>query len=341
LLQMVEPLRADNIELDVRPFLDESAFASLYRKHALASTVVAIIRGLLGRLRDVVAARRSDVVLVQREAAIVGPPLIELLIQKVARRPIVLDLDDPTWISYDSPTFGPASRLAKWPSKTDALIDRAAVVTCGGPTIASHVEDRGRLARVIPTVVDTELFRPAERAQRAMPVVGWIGSHSTYPYLVEIVPSLEAAASRTQFALLVVGAPDGAELEVADVDVEMRPWSLAREVDDFRSIDIGLYPLGHDAWARGKSGFKAIQYLAVGIPFVATPVGAAAEIGSVNETHLEAMTPADWVEALVLLCSDPTRRERMGRAGRQHSLSHYTVGQMASKLAAALREAAG
>jgi glycosyltransferase involved in cell wall biosynthesis len=341
LLQMVLPLQAEGIELDVRPFLDEHAFASLYRRSALIATGYSVMRGFARRLRDVVAARRSDVVLLQREAAIVGPPIIELLLARLVRRPLVLDLDDPTWISYDSPTFGRASRLVKWPGKTDKLIARASVITCGGSVLASHVEARGRPARIVPTVVDTNSFRPSVRAVSTSVRVGWVGSHSTYRYLQAIAPSLAKAAEVATFSMLVVGAPGDAILEIPGVDVEMRPWSLSREVEDFRSLDVGLYPLGNDEWAQGKSGFKAIQYLAVGIPFIASPVGAAAEVGVEGHTHFHATTHEDWAAALVRLCGDVELRRRMGDEGRRHALANFTVEQTAAKLAAALREAAG
>jgi glycosyltransferase involved in cell wall biosynthesis len=116
---------------------------------------------------------------------------------------------------------------------------------------------------------------------------------------------------------------------------------MEREIEDFQSFDIGLYPIAADEWASGKSGFKAIQYMAVGIPYVASPVGACREIGEPNVTHLLASTKDEWVEALASLLSDKELRERLGRAGRAHATEHYTVAVQADKLAEALREAAG
>jgi glycosyltransferase involved in cell wall biosynthesis len=125
--------------------------------------------------------------------------------------------------------------------------------------------------------------------------------------------------------------------------VESLEWNLAREIEDFQSFDIGLYPINAalyaDKWAAGKSGFKAIQYMAVGIPYVATPVGASAEIGEVGVTHFAAATHDEWQARLELLLADSQRRRLMGEAGRRHALQHYTVPQQADKLAAALHEA--
>lgn len=338
--QLVGPLEAMGVEVDVRPLLDRATFAGLYERGDASRTAWRLGRAHVRRLRDVVAARSVDVVLLQREAALLGPPVVELLLDLMGRRPIVLDLDDPTWVAYDSPTFGRLGRVLKWPGKADWLIDRAATVICGSRAIADHVEARGGTAVVIPTVVDTEVFKPRpDDARHEAPVVGWIGSHSTAPYLTGVAPALAEAAGRATFKLLVVGAGT-ASIEVPGVEVERRPWALEREVSDFQSLDVGLYPLVDDAWARGKSGFKAIQYLACGVPFVVTPVGATTDIGIAGTTHVEARTAAEWAAAVHGLVSDERQRRAMGAAGRAHALERYTVGQVATALADALRAAA-
>lgn len=341
LLQHVRPLAELGVEVDVRPFLDELTFSSLYDREAVRRTAAGVAVAAGRRLRDVAAARRADVVLVQREAAIVGPPIFEALIDGAGGPPMVLDLDDPTWISYGSSTFGHAGRLLKWPGKTDWLIRRAQHVACGSPAIAERAERLGKSATRVPTVVDTDIFRPSTRKPHDQLRVGWIGSHSTFPYLQAIAPALAEVARRKPFDLLIVGAGPGASVDVPGARLEARPWNLDREVRDFQSLDVGLYPLGDDEWARGKSGFKAIQYLAVGLPFIVTPVGATTTIGIAGSTHFEALSLSEWAAALDALLSDAALRRQMGAVGRNHSLENFTVPQVAKKLAEVLTDAAG
>jgi glycosyltransferase involved in cell wall biosynthesis len=127
------------------------------------------------------------------------------------------------------------------------------------------------------------------------------------------------------------------------VRVENATWKMEREVEDFQSIDIGLYPLDESiyaGWAAGKSGFKAIQYMSVGVPYVATPMGASAEIGEAGVTHLFAATQDEWYGALETLTVDAVRRREMGEAGRRHVVANYGLPAQADKLSEALREAA-
>ena len=341
LAQFVEPLRERGIELTIRPFLDSELTASLYKRSEWPRTTIGLLRSAVRRIADVSKASRADVLLVQREAMIFGPPVVEWLATRVGRCPMVLDLDDAIYVRYLSPTYGRLGSALKWFSKTDDLIGWARVVTCGNRTIAEYVSAKGARASVIPTVVDTEKFRPAAgQAEREVPVLGWVGTHSTYPYLASIFPALQRLARDFRFRLKVVGA--GQDLiELPGVEVESLAWKLEREIADFQSFDIGLYPIVEDEWSAGKSGFKSIQYMAVGIPFVVTPVGACAEIGEPEVTHLAARSDDEWYGALKRLLSNAGLRKGMGEAGREHALQYYTVAAQADKLAEALRTAAG
>src|ERR1051325_350453 len=273
---------------------------------------------------------------------IFGPPVIEWLIRSVLKRPLVLDLDDATYVRYISPTYGGIGSRLKWFSKTDDLIKWAAIVVCGNGAIAKYASSKGATVRVIPTVVDTNIFRPWGEHQEHTPLVlGWIGTHSTFPYLEAIFPVLQRLAANYSFRLKIVGAGKDS-VTIPGVEVENLPWSLEREVRDFQSIDIGLYPIDtrlYGEWALGKSGFKAIQYMAVGIPYVATPIGAAAEIGEAGKTHFFASSDDEWHHALELLLANHPRRIEMGTAGRRHAVEHYGLETQADKLASALREA--
>jgi len=343
LQQFVEPLARRGVTLTIVPFLDSKRFANLYRPKSLAATVFGLASSALRRLTDLRLARKADVVLIQREAMIVGPPLIEWITTRLLKRPMVLDLDDATYVSYTSPTYGGVAKTLKWFSKTDDLIRWANVVTCGNSSIAEYVSGKGARARLLPTVVDTEVFRPAPRAVSDSAIVlGWIGTHSTFPYLQTIFPVLTDLAQRHRIRLKVVGAGKDI-IDVPGVEVESLAWRLDREVEDFQSLDIGLYPIDeklYEGWASGKSGFKAVQYMAVGVPYVATPVGGSGEIGEAGVTHLFARTHEEWYRALEDLIANPERRRMMGAAGRAHVTEHYALDDQAAKLADALREAA-
>ncbi len=341
LAQFVGPLRRQDITLTIHPFLDSQLFARFYRSGQVTRKGLALLRSALIRFGEVLESKRADVVMIQREAMMFGPPLIEWLITRIMRRPMLLDLDDATYISYISPTYGKLAAALKWSGKTDSLIEWASIVTCGNRAIAEYATSKQKRAMIIPTVVDADSFRPCQnQEERNHTVLGWIGTHSTFPYLESIFPVLGELAKQHNFRLKIVGS-GRTDVSFPDLKIENLEWKMDREIEDFQSIDIGLYPIDASLysgkWASGKSGFKAIQYMAVGVPYVATPVGASAEIGKPGETHFFANSAGEWRDALQLLISNKCLRREMGAAGRSHVLEHYGLSEQAEKLADALR----
>ena len=80
-----------------------------------------------------------------------------------------------------------------------------------------------------------------------------------------------------------------------------------------------------DEWARGKCGFKALLYMSVGIPVVASPTGVNREIVRGGVNGFLATTSAEWVARLSQLIEDAPLRERMGAAGRAIAEAEYAV----------------
>lgn len=340
--QFIGPLRERGIELELSPFLSAEQFAEMYKPGGSLKKAAGIARSFLRRLAEAARVGKYDLLFVQREAMFFGPEIFEWLFQIAGRVPMVLDLDDATYVPYASPTYGRLGSALKFFGKTDRLIRRSAAVTCGNRFIAEYVAKLGARAEVIPTVVDTDVFRPFEKHNN-IPVVGWVGTHSTFPSLEFLFPVLERLAHRHEFILRVVGSARDA-IEIPGVRSEVLEWSLEREVEDFCTLDVGLYPIvvsssANEEWLKGKSGFKAIQYFAAGVPFVMSPVGICAEIGRPGETHFNAESAEDWYNSLDKLLGDAALRHKMGKSGREHSLENYTVEKQADKLAEVFRAA--
>jgi Glycosyltransferase len=337
IVQFIGPLAERGIDVTFSPFLDAALFSALYTPGKLLRRVPRILLRTLRRLGAVVSAVRADVVFVQREAMLFGPPVIEWLVARLLRRPMVLDLDDATWVPYASPMYGRLAMFLKWPAKTDRLIRWARVVTCGSPNVSEYVRARGAVAAVVPTVVDTRCFRPADTRPRDVPVVGWIGTHGTYPFLERLFPVFERLARDVPFRLTIVGFGRGG-VRVQGVEVDSRPWNMEQEVVDFQSLDIGVYPISEGEWSIGKSGLKAVQYMATGVPFVMSPIGVCATMGIAGRTHFNALTDDDWYAALLRLLTDPALRREMGTNGRAFAEAHYEIEVQANVLAALIRK---
>ena len=177
---------------------------------------------------------------------------------------------------------------------------------------------------IITGPIDTERHRAFERARTGNQVVlGWIGSATTLSYLDLIRAPLQRLGQRfSHLRLRIVGA---AEIELEGIPVEAKSWNLEEEVEDLQGFDIGLMPIPDDPWTRGKGGYKLLQYMAVGLPVVSSPVGINQRIVRHGQNGFWASGPQEWEERLAQLIEDPQLREAMGRRGRQIVESEYAL----------------
>jgi len=333
-LQYVPLLAEHGIRVDVRPFLTNHIFAGLYDRKYLVRTAFGMLAGSARRIIDAARVGSYDVVWVLAQAALIGPPALEWLAHR--RRALVLDLDDATYIERRSSVFGAFASILKGRGKADRIIRSSDHAVCGNPTIAAYIDRKGVPTTVLPTLVDAQLFAPRAARPPGEIVLGWMGTHSTFEYLLTLMPVFRRLAATHRFRVLIIGSGK-AELHVDGVDIEMLPWTIEREVEDLRSFDVAVYPIVTDEWAQGKSGFKAIQYLSCGIPYVASPVGVVASIGRPGVTHLEARSEEEWFDALSRLLTDAALRDGMGKEGRRYALEHFSTRQTAETLASVFR----
>jgi glycosyltransferase involved in cell wall biosynthesis len=315
-------------------FLSPSGHDLLQQQGDAWAKALETVRGTLRRLRDVPRVSGFDLVLVHREALLFGPPWIEALAAR--RRPLVFDLDDAIYL----PT---ASGVNRWvaalrpASKTARVCRMARHVTAGNSVLANFARQHSRAVTVIATTIDTDVYRPRRPDTHHRPVVGWTGSGTTLPYLGQVAGALRRVARDADFELRVIGG----EARLEGVSVHCQPWRPASEVEDILQFDIGIMPLADDEWSRGKCGLKALQYMALEIPPVLSPVGVNTEIVRDGVDGLHARTEDEWVAKLLLLLRDPELRRRLGSAARRTVEERYSAKVQAPLLAQVLREAAG
>ena len=337
--QYVPYLRDAGFEVTIKSFYTRQYFDLVYQPGHRLRKAASFVGLALRTLNEALSVGHYDLVFLYREAVPLGPPLIERLIARY-RVPILYDFDDAIFL----PAVSEANRsilFLKDPSRVARIIKMSTAVVVGNEFLATFARQYHHRVTVIPTAVDTERFvpRPVRASEPPELTVGWIGSPTTFPYLQSLAPQLQQLAARRPFVLKVSGA--GKPVQFPGVRVEEVPWSLAQEVTLFNSCDVGVYPLTDDDWARGKCGFKAIQFMSCGVPVVAAAVGVNTDIVRDGENGFLAVTPSDWVEKLERLLTDAALRARFAAAGRATIEQRYSLRVNAPRLADLMRSAVG
>lgn len=321
-IEQWEPLlRERGVEITYEPFECPELNLLLYQQGQMAKKLMLVAQGFGRRFSAVQKAKDFDLVYILREAALLGPPIFERLVHQTGV-PIVFDFDDAIFVSYRSPSNGYLSYL-KFASKTKTICRIAAHVMVGNPYLAEYARKVNDHVTVIPTTIDTQRYQvPPPKTSDGPLVIGWTGSHSTVQHLDTLRGALQKLAAKDQFRLRVIGTP---VYDCPSINVEAMRWRAKTEVDDLRPIDIGVMPLPDDKWSKGKCGAKALQFMAMGIPTICSPVGVNTDIIQDNENGFLASTEDEWVDKLSRLLRSPELRRRLGQAGRATVEKNYSA----------------
>lgn len=326
-MQYIPALTKAGFDVQLAPFFDDSYLQDLYAGQRRYSS---LFKYYSRRWIQCQKARKSDVIWVEKEALPWLPWLIERMILPRGV-PIVSDYDDAIFHYYDMHR-NPLVRLFLG-RKMDSVMANSAVVTAGN----AYLADRARSAHaekveMIPTVVDITAYKPRVASHIDGKLrIGWIGTPKTWSkYGAPHVEFFRDLAQRHNASFRLVGA----RLERAnDGAFEYVPWTEDTEVVSVQDMDIGIMPLVDDPLERGKCGYKLIQYMACGLPVVASPVGVNKEIVTHGENGFLASTQDEWGFALSTLLNDASLRKEMGNAGRRRVVESYSIQAQGPRIA--------
>ncbi len=327
-------LAAAGLTVETSPFFDDAYLEALYAGGPRAKVALAAYGRRLGRL---IQGAGANLVWMEKELLPWCPWPVEGLLRPRGV-PLVTDYDDAVFHRYDRHP-NPLVR-AVLGRKIDRVMAASSLVVAGNDYLAQRARAAGaRRVEIVPTVVDADAYAAVPAMQDpARPRLGWIGLPETWAkYLRPMLPHLTATAARHGAVLRVVGA--GQDAEGLD-GVESVAWTEATEIAEIARMDIGLMPLDASPWSQGKCGYKLIQYMACGLPVVASPVGVNRALVTHGENGFLAETPQDWADALSRLLADPELRVRMGAAGRARVQAGYSLQAQGPRLAGLLREIA-
>ena len=268
--------------------------------------------------------RRSadyNIVFVQRECFMLGTSFFEK--RFAARTKLIYDFDDSIWLPNVSASNKKFAFL-KNPGKTRYIIKTAHLVIAGNQYLADYALQFNKKVIIIPVTIDTDLYQRDHKAEREKICIGWSGSVTTIQHFetqLEVYREIKRKyREKVYFKVIGDGMYANDELEIKGL-----PWRKGDELKELSEIDIGIMPLPDTEWAKGKCGLKGLQYMALEIPTIMSPVGVNSEIITDGQNGFLAGSTDEWVTKLSLLVESPELRKEMGKKGRQTVLDKYSV----------------
>ncbi len=319
--QYLDLLKNEGHEVELLSFLGPRSWNKFYQKGKFFRKFLGLVKGTLKRVVHLIRLSNSHFVVIHREAAPLGPPVFEWIIAKVLRKKIIFDFDDAIWLNNSSDNnkwfawlkqHNNFKKNCKWAYK----------VSAGNEFLAAEAAKYNRQVVINPTTIDELVHNASMKTTNDIPVIGWTGSHSTVKYLESIVPILRKLREKNNFIVKIIS--DSAP-EYDDDFIQFIKWNKTVEIQELGTFDIGLMPLTNDKWTQGKCGFKALQYLSMGIPAVVSDVGVNSKIVQNGTTGFLCNGEQDWFNSLQELLSNSDKRKKMGQDGKSFVLNHYSV----------------
>jgi glycosyltransferase involved in cell wall biosynthesis len=322
--QYLDLLEKEGYEFTISSFQTNRFWNIVYKPGRTAEKIWWTAIGYLQRIGDLLRAPFYDAVFVNLWVTPLGFPFFERLLFFFNKN-IIYDIDDMLFL--DKKQQGKISFIQRLKGRKKPFIlmkHSSYVIVCTPKLeeIANAINKKGK-AIDISSTFDTDRFTPVnEYKQKEVTTIGWTGTHSTIPFLETLQPVLAEVNKLRKVRLLVIA---NKEYRMKDVPTDFIPWNPDTEVQDLHQFDIGLYPIPANEWSLGKSSLKALTYMAIAIPFVATAYGTNYRIMQQGVQGFMALSEEEWRDSIIRLIDDAELRKKMGRAGRKTVEDLYSV----------------
>lgn len=322
--QYITLLQKENYQIKFESFFNYPLWIKIYNPKSNAlDKFLGVIYGFLKRVKVLFICSPFKFIFIHREVTPFGPPIFEWILSRIFSKKIIYDIDDAIWLK-DNKSESLLFTLLKNRSKIKHILKFSYKVSCGNNFLKSYCQQYNSNIILNPTTIDTNYHIPKKK-QASMSnkiVIGWTGTHTTLKYLDLVVPILQELELEFEFEFMVI-ANQCPKLNLSNYI--FIPWNKSTEIADLQKIDIGLMPLYDNEWEHGKCGFKALQFMALEIPVLVSPVGVNNIIVDHGINGFHCASDSDWKKFLLELISSLEKRIKMGENGRKYIVKNYSV----------------
>ena len=321
--QFLEYFESNGFHCEHSHFISGNDDKYLYRKGKYFQKFRILLKAILIRLKDVSRADAFDIVFIQREAFLLGSTYFERRFSK-SKAKLIYDFDDSIWLG-DTSDANKKLRWLKYPGKIAKIISISDMVFAGNKYLANYASYYNSHIKIVPTTINTDEYKRNINSKRTdgKVCIGWTGSITTIKHFEYALPTLRKLKQKygDQLVIKVIGDKNYVNEEL---DIKGQGWNKENEIDELSSFDIGIMPLPDDEWSKGKCGLKGLQYMALEIPAIMSPVGVNSEIIKDGVNGFLAKNEKEWLEKLSILIDNTKLRDTIGKEARKTVIGNYS-----------------
>lgn len=316
LYQYIPYWEQSGYSVKVAPFFSEEYLTNLYSGKKL---YVNIIASYFKRFFNLFTVFKYDIIIIEKELFPGLPAFAEKILQLFGKKTIV-DYDDAIFSDYELSKNWYFNRILK--NKIYKVMKYSSlVIVCNSYLAEKAIKSGAKKVEIIPTVVDLNRYSQKVHTSKNQLVIGWIGTPTTFKYIVHIQEIINNLIENNKVIFHFVGVEYSG---IFSKNVQYFNWSETDEVNQILQFDIGVMPLIDNAWEQGKCAYKLIQYLACGIPVIASPVGMNCQVVQPLINGFLANDQNEWLAAVEHL-KNVENRNLMGQNARRLVEEKYSL----------------
>ena len=322
--QFIDILENKGFKCKIYPLLKGNYIKALYKHQNIRKVYYALV-SIIERIFQVLFIKKYDLHVIEKELIPYFPPILEVILC-LRGKIIILDYDDAIFHNYENIFI---SRLL-FGNKIPFIMNKSHGIIAGNPYILDYAKQNNINSILIPTCVDLKKYTYKKTLKKI--IVGWIGSPSTSKYILDIILPINKIIEKYNCEFHLIGFDLRLKPKFKNDNVKIIKWSYETELKKIACFDIGIMPLEDSNWCKGKCGLKIIQYMATGIPVVASPIGINSSIVEDNINGFLADSDQEWIDSISTLIEDNNKRQLMGNMGRQKVQKFYDIQNNSDKL---------
>jgi len=323
--QFFKYFNESGFSITISSFVNLSTWKIIYKKGFIFNKIISLFSGYFRRLKLYFEIQNYDIVYIFMWVVPYGGNFFERIYLYKAKNSI-FDIEDNILIIKKN-VINKFNYYFKSKNKTLYLIKNSDYIIASSPNLKDRCNEisNNNNARYICASIDIDRYKLTNQySNEQIITIGWTGTFTSKPYLENIQNIFFELAKIRKYKLLIIS---DFNLTMKGIDINCIQWNKDSEIKDLSKIDIGIYPLTSDEnkWADGKSGLKALQYMGMGIPVVASNVGNTKNIISNNYDGILVNNDKEWLMSLTKLIDNPNLRAKLGINGRKKVENNYSL----------------